>query len=73
MSEITLIVEQISRDLMNRISNIIENELKMVCKEHGVPPEKIILQCYPEGTYSIAVIVSQFKINNEFTYQPTQS
>lgn len=73
MSEIMFLSEQIesiSRELMNRVSNIIEDQLRMVCEEHGVPPERIILQCYPEGTYSIAVVVSKFKIENEFFTRP---
>lgn len=70
MSEIDFLAEQIekkSKELMNKISTIIEDELREVCEKHGVPAEKVILQCYPEGTYSIAIIVSKFKISHEFT------
>lgn len=76
MSEIEFLseqIEKISKQMINDISNIIENKLKEVCETYKLSPEKVILQCYPEGTYSVAIVVSQFKIDHEFTYKPTQT
>lgn len=76
MSEIEFLANKIqekSNELMNKISSIIEMELRKVCEDFGIPPEKVILQCYPEGIYSIGVIVSKFKIENEFTWENKES
>lgn len=64
------LINEKSKECINKFSKIIEDQLKIIHEEYAIPKDKLILQCYPENKYSIGIVVSEFKIDHEFTYNP---
>jgi|GEM_PF-6047677 len=66
LNEISEKIHKISQEIMTKHANIIELELRLICNNYDIPPDKIILQCHPGDLYKISIVLSEFKITNKF-------
>lgn len=66
LKDISNQINEIAIKMANEQSEIIENELKIICNQYNIPANKLKMEIHPDGVYKISIVLSEFQITNTF-------